>query len=150
MAEYEDDSVDKLTLKLKDSEDYWNKTIDELSKKLVCSAKDVVPLQAEVISMRQQLSEQIKAMSYQLFKLMPKIKAFKKQRFEYYAGAQAPYATNASERTKLVEWDLAIYDHKKDVLDVHIDFLRESLRDIDNINFAIKNKISLYQLTEME
>ena len=81
---------------------------------------------------------------------MPKIKAYKKQRFEYYAGAQSPYPTNSSERTKLVEWDLAIYDHKKDILDIHIEFLRESLKDMDNLNFAVKNKITLYQITEME
>jgi hypothetical protein len=145
-----EEGIDKLKVKLNESEDYWNKTIEALSAKLNCSAKDVIPLQAEVISLRQQLSENIKNMSYELYKLMPKIKVFKKQRFEYYAGAQAPYATNSSERTKLVEWDLAMLDHQKDILDGHIEFLRESLRDMDNINFSIKNKIALYQLTDME
>jgi len=150
MADIEDEGIDKLVAKLKDSENYWNETIENLASKLNCSSKDVVPLQAESLSVRQQLNEQIKTMSYQLYKLMPKIKAYKKQRFEYYAGAQSPYATNATERMKLVEWDLAIYDHKRDVLDVHIEFLRESLKVMDSIGYAIKNKISLYQLTDME
>lgn len=150
MPEHEEESMDKLKSKLKESEDYWNKTLESLSARLNCSAKDVIPLQAETISLRQQLSENIKNMSYELFKLMPKIKAFKKQRFEYYAGAMAPYATNSSERTKLVEWDLAVLDHQKDILDGHIEFLRETLRDIDNVNFSIKNKIALYQLTDLE
>ena len=150
MADQEEESSDRLTDKLRESENYWNKTIEELSRKLSCSAKDVVPLQADIISMRQQLNDTIKTMSYQLYKMMPKIKAYKKQRFEYYAGAQSPYPTNSSERTKLVEWDLAIYDHKKDILDIHIEFLRESLKDMDNLNFAVKNKITLYQITEME
>lgn len=144
------EGIDKLLSKLRDSEDYWKNTIEKLSDKLVCSAKEVVSLQAETISVRQELSEQIKSMSYHLYKLMPKIKMFRKQRFEYYAGAQSPYATNSSERTKLIEWDLAVLDQKKDYLDIHIDYLRESLKNIDNINYAIKNKISLYQLTEIE
>lgn len=150
MAEVEDDSVEKLMVKLKNSEDYWNETIRSLSARLNCSAKDVVSLQADAISISQQLNEQIKQMSYTLYKLMPKIKMYKKQRFEYYAGAQAPYATNATERTKLVEWDLAIYDHKKDVLDTHIEFLRESLKVMNVIGYAIKNKVSLYQMTDLE
>lgn len=150
MAELEDDSVDKLMDKLRYSEEYWNETIQSLSARLNCSAKDVVALQADSISIRQQLNDQIKQMSYNLYKLMPKIKAYKKQRFEYYAGAQSPYATNAAERTKLVEWDLAIFDHKKDVLDTHIEFLRESLKVIDVIGYAIKHKVALYQLTDLE
>jgi len=153
MAEIEEESkdgIDKLLNKLKDSEDFWNSSIEQLSKKLNCSVKDVVVLQAEVISIRQQLTEQIKTMSYQLFKLMPKIKMYKKQRFEYYAGAMAPYATNSSERTKLIEWDIASLDNKKDNLDVHIEFLRDTLKNVDNLNYAIKNKISLYQLTDIE
>lgn len=150
MAEVDDDSVEKLMDKLKHSEDYWNETIKSLANRLNCSAKDVVPLQADSISIRQQLNEQIKQMSYTLYKLMPRIKTFKKQRFEYYAGAQAPYATNATERTKLVEWDLAIHDHKKDILDTHIEFLRESMKVMDVIGYAIKNKVALYQMTDLE
>lgn len=150
MPDVEEEGIDKLISKLKENEDYWKNTIGKLADKLNCSSKNVVSLQAETISIRQELSEQIKTMSYQLYKLMPKIKLFKKQRFEYYAGAQSPYATNSSERTKLVEWDLATLDQKKDILDIHIDYLRESLKNMDNINYAIKNKISLYQLTDME
>lgn len=149
MAEQEEEGIDKLISKLNESEDYWNKTNKTLSSRLNCSVKDIVPLQAEIISIRQELTETIKSMSYQLYKLIPKIKTFKKQRFEYYMG-QAPYATNSSERMKLIEWDLANLEHRKDILDIHINFLNETLKDLDNMNFAIKNKIALYQLTDLE
>lgn len=150
MPEQEDNGIEKLTTKLREGEEFWNNTIDNMAKRLNCSAKDVVPLQAEAISLHQQLTEQIKSMSYQLYKLLPKIKSYRKQRFEYYAGAQSPYATNSSERTKLVEWDLAQLDLQKDILDIHIEFLRERLKEIETLNFAIKNKITLYQLTDIE
>ena len=145
-----DEEVDKLIATLKKMEDYWDKTVDDLSKKLDCSAKEVIPVQAEVISVYQRVSENIKNMVYQLAKLMPKIKALKKQRFEYYAGALAPYPNNASERNKLIEWDVALYDRKKDILDGHIDHLRNTLKNVDNMNFTIKNKIELYKMTGLE
>jgi len=150
MAGLEEEKLEKILNTLKETEDYWNETITNMAKKLSCSSKDVVALQSDVSSQRQQINEQIKARSYDLYKMMPKIKSARKQRFEYYAGALSPYATNSSERTKLIEWDLATLDHKKDILDVHIEFLRESMKVMDNIGFAIKNKISLYQLTDME
>jgi hypothetical protein len=147
MAEIEEE--DKLTTKLDDTEKFWNTTIEKLADKLNCSAKDVVPLQAEVISVRQQLSENIKNMSYEIFKVVSKIKVLKKQNFEWYS-TKYPISVNASEKAKLVEWDLHKADHRKDILDNHIEFLRETLRNIDNLNYAIKNKITLYQMTDLE
>lgn len=150
MMENEDDNLDKLIFSLRDKENFWNETIEKLSARLNCSVKDVISLQADVISLRQKISEEIKYRSYQLYKLMPIIKLKKKQRFEYYASAMAPYPNNATERTKLIEWDLALYDQRKDFMDNHVEFLRECMKNIDNMNYAIKNKISLYQLTDLE
>jgi len=146
----EEDGIEKLLSKLKEREDYWNKTIDVIKGKLMCSVKDVIPVQAEAISLRQILTEQIKSMSYEIYKLIPKMHTCRKQIFEYYAGAKAPYITNASERNKLVEWDMALHDQRKNVLDEHINFLRETMRNVDNINYSIKNKITILQLTDME
>lgn len=148
--EEEGNGIDKLIAKLGEREDYWTKTIDDISKRLNCSAKDVIPLQAETISLYQQLNEQIKNMVYELAKMMPKIKAFKKERFEYYAGALSPYPNNATERMRLIEWDVAKLEQRKDILDGHIEFLRIALKDIDNMNYSVKNKISLYQMTDIE
>ena len=150
MPEQPEEGIDKLISKLKEREDYWNATIESLSKRLNCSAKEVVPIQAETISLYQRLNEQIKSMVYELAKIMPTIKISKKQRFEYYAGALAPYPNNATERMRLIEWDVAKLDQRKDILDGHIEFLRIALKDVDNMNYAVKNKIALYQLTDLE
>jgi hypothetical protein len=143
------EEVEKIVSILKDSESYWNQTIEDLTGKLNCSAKDVVSLQAKVISSRQQLTEQIKIMSYKIYKLLPEIKSNRKKLFEYYE-EKCPYKTNSTQKTQLIEWDMAKLDLKKDLYDTHVDFLKESLKNMDNINFAIKNKIILYQLTDLE
>lgn len=149
MPEQQEESFDKLVKRLEESETYWNKNIDTLSSKLNCSVKDVVPLQAEVISLRQMLSDQIKSMSYEVFKLISKMRVTKKQLFEFYSTTY-PISTNSSEKAKLIEWDLNKQDHQKMILDNHIEFLRDTLKNMDNMNYAVKNKITLYQLTDLE
>lgn len=147
--DYNELDIEKMMALLADRESFWNKTIIELSQKLNCSAKDVISLQSQIISVRQELTEEVKKMSYEVFKFLPKIKLIKKQRYEFYHTTYK-IITNASEKMKLIEWDIAKYDHKKDVLDGHIEFLRDSLKNVDNLNYAVKNKIILYQLTDLE
>lgn len=144
-----EDLPEKLTNKLHESEDYWNNTINRLSSKLSCSAKDVISLQADVISLRQQLTEEIKQRSYEIFKIVSKMKVLRKQNFEWYS-TKYPIAISGTEKAKLIEWDLYYSDHQKSILDNHVEFLRETLKNFDNLGYALKNKIVLYQLTDLE
>jgi len=145
----QDNNIDKILSRLEESEKYWNNTIENLSGKLVCSAKDVIPLQAEIISVRQELSEQIKRMSYEIFKIVSKIKVLRKQSFEWYS-TKYQIVITGTEKAKLIEWDLHHSDHQKSILDNHVEFLRDTLKNIDNLNYAVKNKITLYQLTDLD
>jgi hypothetical protein len=139
----------ELRKQLEESEKYWNESIEVLIKKLLKPVQETVQLQAEVISMRQILTEQIKNVSYQIWKFKQKVKIFEKERLEYYLmGYQAK--TNSGEKAKLIESDLSLYQYRLDIFDVHVNFLRETQKNVDNINFAIKNKITLFELTEME
>ena len=139
----------ELRKQLEESEKYWNTSIETLSKKLIKPVQESVQTQAEAISMRQILTEQIKNMSYQSYKFKQKMKQFEKEKLEFYLfGYQIK--TTSGEKVKLIEADIAAYQYRMDIFDIHVNFLRETQKDIDNINFAIKNKITLYQLTEME
>lgn len=144
-----DQKNEDLKKSLEESEKYWSKTVSDLASKLTCTANEVIQLQAEVISLRQVLVEEIKNVSYQIFKFLPKIKIFKKERFEYYS-LDYKLKTTGSEKIRLIEADLSVYEYRVNILDNHIEFLRETLKNMDNINFAIKNKITLYQLTDLE
>lgn len=142
-------SNDKLMEELKKREDYWNNTIKELSNKLKLEAKYVVDLQADSISQRQILSDEIKYMTYELFKFLPIIKNIRKAKLEFYL-IKYQIKLQGSDRLKMIESDLSYYDQRKDIYDNHIDFLKESLKNIDQINYGIKNKISLYELTGLD
>lgn len=131
------------------TERFWNDSIDSLSKRLIEPVQKSTQLSAETISIRQILTEQIKSMSYNIFKFRQKVKVFEKERLEFYL-LSYPAKTNSGEKYKMIEADLAAYQYRIDIFDVHVNFLRETVKNIDQINYSIKNKITLLQLTDME
>jgi hypothetical protein len=131
------------------TERFWNDSIDSLSKRLIEPVQKSTQLSAETISIRQILTEQIKSMSYNIFKFRQKVKVFEKERLEFYL-LSYPVKTNSGEKYKMIEADLAAYQYRIDIFDVHVNFLRETVKNIDQINYSIKNKITLLQLTDME
>jgi predicted nucleotidyltransferase len=145
IEEMNDDLVKELTKK----EDYWNNTISNITKKLNCTAQETVDLQAESLSQKQMLSDEIKYMTYELYKFMPILKKQRKSKIEFYL-SKYPLKTQGPDRLKLIESDLAFYDQRKDIYDTHIEFLRESLKTMEQIGYAIKNKVTLYNLTGLE
>jgi len=139
----------ELLTELNKRESYWNDTIKSLSVRLTCVAKDVVQVQSDTLSQRQRLSDEIKYMSYELHQFKPIIKKYRKIKTEFYL-TKYPIKLQGKDKLYLIENDLAFYEQRLDIYDIHIEFLREGLNTIDNIGYAIKNKISLYQLTELE
>jgi len=144
-----ENSNKELIVELNKREDYWNGTIKSMSSRLTCSAKDVVQLQSDVLSQKQRLADEIKYMSYELLKFKPIIKKTRKVKTEFYL-TKYPIKLQGKDKLYLIENDLSLYDQRLDIYDVHIDFLRESLSTFETITYAIKNKISLYQLTDLE
>lgn len=140
---------EELKNSLSETESYWNETIENLSKKLLKPVQEIIEVQSEVISLRQILTEEIKGISYEIYKFKQKMKVYEKERLEFYLLGYVA-KTSGGEKAKLIESDLSLYQHRLDIFDVHVNFLRESQRDVDNLNFAIKNKITLYQLADLE
>lgn len=127
-------------------EDVYSKTIRDLSYRLKCSADETIELQAEVISQRQLLVDEMSMTSYSINKILPKHKQLKKKRFEYYTLEYQIKKMTGPEKIKLIEADLAYHDQLIELYSNHIEYLKESIKNLDNINYAIKNKIELYNL----
>lgn len=130
-------------------ESYWNNTIKGLTKRLICSAKDVVQLQSDMLSEKQRLSDEVKYMSYELHQFKPLLKKYRKSKTEFYL-TKYPIKIQGKDKLYLIEHDLALYEQRLDIYDTHIDFLRDCVGNMEQIGYAIKNKITLYQLTDME
>jgi len=138
-----------LLKELGNREDYWNNTIKKLSERIKCDAKDIVELQSDTISQKQILTDEIKYISYELHKFKPMYKEARKLKIEFYL-TKYPIKLQGKEKLFMLEHDISFYEQRLDIYDSHIDFLRTTMNTIDTITYAIKNKITLYQLIDLE
>lgn len=125
-----------------DSEQQWKAIIKTLTTKLKGDVKDVIELQADTISYRQIAVDEIKTYGVKIYKLVQKIKVLSKDRFEFYATSYQ-VKTSGTEKLKLIEADLSEHQLFINEMDEHVNFLRETSKNLESINYGIKNKIEL-------
>jgi hypothetical protein len=145
MAENEEKTTDsrkELTKKMNDSTKEWKSIVSNLSERLRGDIKFIIDIQAESISHRQTIVEEIKTYSIKIYKLVQKMKLKTKERFEFYATSYQ-VKTSGTEKLKLIEADLSEYQLFINELDEHVNFLRETIKNLDLINYSVKNKIEL-------
>lgn len=140
--ENEKDSRLKMAKKMLESSKKWKIIVKDLSDKLKGDLKDCSEVQAEAISQRQNVVDEIRIYSVKVYKLVQKMKVLSKARFEFYATSYQ-VKTSGTEKLKLIEADLSEYQLFINELDEHVNFLRETSKNLDAINYAFKNKLEL-------
>jgi hypothetical protein len=140
------DILIKLENKLKKIEEITSKKINELTGKINCELKETIDLSAEATSYRQYLIDIRTDFYFKIYKEMPKLKQLKKSRFEYYS-TKYPIKTNSTEKTKLIDADIAYHEAKMEFYQNHINYLTESVKTVDHVIYSVKNKIELYNAT---
>ena len=146
MSEIEDknpqDKRDLYTKKMLDSTKDWKLIVINLTNRLKGDIKDVTDIQAEAISHRQSVVEEIRTYSVKIYKLVQKMKVLTKQRFEFYATSYQ-VKTSGTEKLRLIEADLSENQLFINELDEHVNFLRETSKNLESINYSVKSKIEL-------
>jgi len=138
----EKDSRKEISKKMIESTKQWKSIVKDLSTRLRGDVKYVIDIQSEAISHRQDVVEEIRTYSIKIYKLVQKMKVLTKARFEFYATSYQ-VKTSGTEKLKLIEADLSEYQLFINELDEHVSFLRETSKDLDLINYSVKNKIEL-------
>lgn len=141
--------LDLLQEKLLESQGNWNRIIESLAKRVNCELKETIDLEAEAISYRQILIDEKSKYLFKIYKDMPRIKQLRKTQFEYYA-TKYQIKTNASEKTRLIDADIAFYEAKIEYLENHINFLTESMKTCDHVIWSVKSKIDMYNITGLD
>jgi hypothetical protein len=144
-----EEALQELKEDLEKSEEISQKTILALSLRLKEDVKKAIDLQSDIINYRQILTYDIKKIAYKIYKDIPIIKKLRKTQFEYYT-LKYTIKTNATEKVKLIEADLALYDYKIDIYNNHMEFLKECCKNLDSMNYAVKNKIELLNAIGIE
>ena len=132
----------KISKEIIDSRKQWKAIVTNLSLRLKGDFKDVIDIQAEAISHRQSVVEEVNIYTVRISKLMKKMKILNKERFEFYATSYQ-VKTNGTEKLALINADLSDYQTFIDELDEHVNFLRETSKNLADVNYGVKNKIEL-------
>ena len=125
----------------------WNKNIDPLFEVLknnfTIEKKDkIIEVSSAALSFRQRINEEISIFLNKRSKEDVKLKKLKQDKFIFYATGFG-LKTNLGEKAMLIDAHIAENDITIQLIDVHVDFLRNSSKSLESLGFSIKNIIEL-------
>ena len=138
----ETDSRKEISRKMIESKKVWKATIKSLTEKLKGDVRFATDIQAEAISQRQNVIDEVNTYAVKILKLVQKMKVLTKQKFEFYATSYQ-VKTSGTEKLRLIEADLSEYQLFIDELDEYVNFLRDTSKNLEAINYSVKGKIEL-------
>lgn len=141
-----EERVKLLENKLSNEAENWSKKITKITFNLRGDVKLLVDVQADIASYKQLILDDVRKYSLILYKDMPGIKAMKKARFEFYSTKYPIVVKSSTDKKGLIEADIAKIQYKIDLLETHIDFLRESGSNLETLSYSVKNRIQLLDI----
>jgi len=117
-----------------DIKKYSNQLNDDISK--------IVELEAYVLSKRQTILFEIGQYGFRILTDQKHIDKKTKERFEYYS-TQYNLKTNSTEKNILINSDLCDFIQKLKMYENHVGYLRECVKTLDQMMWAIKYKIEI-------
>lgn len=139
---------DKLEEFFNDKRTEWNKNVEPLFKIIrvdltnPSSAKEIMEAQSLALSYRQAISEQINFFLNKRSKETTKIKKLRQDKFIFYATGFG-IKTNLGEKGILIDGHLAENDRSLELIESYIEFLRDSVKNLESLSYSIKNMIEL-------
>ena len=132
-----------LDKKLSGQRTEWTNNIKELSQSLrrLNQLEETI---AEVLSSRQSLVEQISYLNMKVKEQRNKVNIRYREAYiryyEYY------YKLGEKQKEKFIETDLADENMILSHLENQVEFFRDSVKTLDNMGFAIRNRLALKDL----
>ena len=158
MTPYNQEEIDRIN-KVKETNDKleeffnekrseWNKNVEPLFKVLSIdlsnpsNSKQLLDAQSIALSFRQQINEQINFFLNKRSKETTKIKKLRQDKFIFYATGFG-IKTNLGEKGILIDGHLAENDRSMELIESYIEYLRDTVRNLESFGFSIKNMIEL-------
>ena len=133
--------IDEIINLKNNSEKHWSQKVLDISDSLKESKlQNISDIQAEAISNRQLVVDEISIYGAKIWREKQKIKKLEKSGFEFYATSYQ-VKTSGTEKVKLINADLSDRQYIVDLYDEHVNHLREVAKHFDAINFGVKNKL---------
>jgi hypothetical protein len=128
----------------------WNEEIEPIFKVLSIdirntpNTKDILEAQANALSNRQQINEEINVFLSKRSKETTKIKKLRQDKFIFYATGFG-VKTNLGEKGILIDGHLAENDRTMELIEGYIEFLRDTVKNLESFGYSIKNMIALME-----
>jgi chromosome segregation ATPase len=132
-----------LDKKLSSQRTEWTNNIKELSQSLrrLNQLEETI---AEVLSSRQSLVEQISYLNMKVKEQRNKVNVrYREAYIRYY---EYDYKLGEKQKEKFIETDLADENMILSHLENQVEFFRDSVKTLDNMGFAIRNRLALKDL----
>jgi len=139
---------DRLEQFFQDKRAEWNTMIEPLYQVLKFeitteSSKKIMETQSLCLTYRQMITEQISVFLDKRSKQEVKLKRLKQDKFIWYATSFG-VKTNMGEKTLLIEAHVAEEQRNVELIENYIEFLRQSNKNLESLQFTIKNIIELF------
>lgn len=132
-----------LDRKLSSQRTEWTNIIKGLSQSLR-SLNTMEETIAEVLSSRQSLVEQISYLNMKVKEQKNKVNVrYREAYIRYY---EYDYKLGEKQKEKFIETDLADENMILSHLENQVEFFRDSVKTLDNMGFAIRNRLALKDL----
>lgn len=107
------------------------------------SSKKIMEAQALCLSYRQMITDQISVFLDKRSKQDVKLKRLKQEKFIWYATGFG-VKTNMGEKSLLIDAHVAEEQRNIELIENYIEFLRQSNKNLESLQFTIKNIIELF------
>lgn len=126
----------------------WSKLIDPLFEILKLeinsqTSKQIMETQSLCLSYRQLITEQISTFLDRRSKQDVKLKRIKQDKFIWYATSFG-VKTNMGEKSLLIEAHVAEEKRNIELIENYIEYLRQTNKNLESLQFTIKNIIDLF------
>lgn len=128
----------------------WGSSVNPLFESLKLdinleNSKRIMETQSYSLSFRQRINEEISSFLNKRSKQEVKLKKLRQEKFIFYAiGFQVK--TNQGEKTILIDAHVAEEQRNIELIENYIEFLRQLNKNLESLQYTIKNIIELFNL----
>lgn len=143
--EYESDDVSKRSIseEFEEERKKWKEIVLDMANR-VNKLDQVAALQVDLYSSRQIIIERISKL-YQYLSLYSSVyKSKKKELFIKYT-VDSDIKLGQGEKNIMVEGDLADLQKKINFIEHHIDYYKETVKNLDSMLYGVRNKLQIEQ-----
>jgi hypothetical protein len=139
---------DKLEDFFKNKRQEWKELIEPLFQVLKIelnsqTSKQIMEVQSTCLTYRQLLTEQISHFLDKRSRQDVKLKKIRQDKFIWYATSFG-VKTNMGEKTLLIDAHVAEEQRNIELIENYVEFLRQSNKNLESLQFTIKNIIDLF------